>query len=396
MKGKIVLVDFWATWCGPCVAELPNVLDTYKKYHNKGFEVIGISLDEDEAALKSFIKKKKLPWPQYFDGLGWKNSIAKKYSIRSVPATFLIGKNGKVVGSNLRGSELGVAVARQLAGESASLTSIAYANSVKDIVDGIEKEKVTKFVAYLQANPKSDDRPDGLSHLITAYTNLGVTEKTESLLSEKYELLTNGKNVQDLNLIPLLHTTIEPILNALSTAGKIDDTRAFLAKVRKDTAGHEMFEIVEEFIDDFSAQLNGPDVGDVLEIAFTDLNGRKVDLAAMNGKVVLVDFWATWSGPYIAKLPKVLDAYKKYHDKGFEIIGISLDEDEVALKSFIKEKNLPWPQYFDGLGRNNSIAKKYSINLIPATYLIDQDGEIYARNVGEMLEPYLESLLIVK
>jgi thiol-disulfide isomerase/thioredoxin len=69
-KGKVVLVDFWATWCGPCRGELPNVLAAYKKYHDKGFEIIGISLDRDENALKSFIKENGMVWPQYFDGLG--------------------------------------------------------------------------------------------------------------------------------------------------------------------------------------------------------------------------------------------------------------------------------------------------------------------------------------
>ena len=69
-KGKVVLVDFWATWCGPCVAELPNVLQTYEKYHPKGFEIVGISLDSDKARLTSFLAQRKMTWRQYFDGKG--------------------------------------------------------------------------------------------------------------------------------------------------------------------------------------------------------------------------------------------------------------------------------------------------------------------------------------
>lgn len=113
-KGKIVLVDFWATWCGPCVAELPNVLQTYEKYHSKGFEVIGISLDSDKGKLTSFVKAKNMPWPQAFDGGGWKNKLAQQYNVRSIPATYLIGKDGKIIAANLRGPALEQAVAKAL------------------------------------------------------------------------------------------------------------------------------------------------------------------------------------------------------------------------------------------------------------------------------------------
>jgi thiol-disulfide isomerase/thioredoxin len=113
-KGKVVLVDFWATWCGPCVAELPNVLAVYKKYHDKGFEIIGISLDQDENALKNFMKEKGIVWPQYFDGKGWDSKLGKKYGIKSIPMTFLLDQEGKIVAKELRGSSLDEQLAKLL------------------------------------------------------------------------------------------------------------------------------------------------------------------------------------------------------------------------------------------------------------------------------------------
>ena len=103
MRGKVVLIDFWATWCGPCVAELPNVLKAYKELHPKGFEIVGISLDSDKAKLESFVKDKGMEWPQFFDGKGWKNEIATTYDIHSIPAMWLVDQKGMVIDTAARG-----------------------------------------------------------------------------------------------------------------------------------------------------------------------------------------------------------------------------------------------------------------------------------------------------
>jgi peroxiredoxin len=116
-KGKLVLIDFWATWCGPCVAELPNVLKTYEKYHGKGLEIIGISLDKDKDKLSKFIAEKNMTWQQYFDGQGWQSKLAAKYGVNSIPATYLLDKEGIIIAKNLRGDALDKAVANALGGK---------------------------------------------------------------------------------------------------------------------------------------------------------------------------------------------------------------------------------------------------------------------------------------
>jgi peroxiredoxin len=102
LRGKVVLLDFWATWCGPCVQEVPNVVATYRKLHEKGFEIIGISLDQDKDALLHFTEEHGMTWPQYFDGEGWKNKISTQFGIRSIPAMWLLDRKGMVVSTNAR------------------------------------------------------------------------------------------------------------------------------------------------------------------------------------------------------------------------------------------------------------------------------------------------------
>jgi len=105
-KNKVVLVDFWASWCGPCRVEMPNVVEAYKKYKSKGFEIVGVSLDESKDDWNKAIKDMKMNWPQMSDLKGWQSDLGAVYSVQSIPFTLLIDQDGKIIAQNLRGEEL--------------------------------------------------------------------------------------------------------------------------------------------------------------------------------------------------------------------------------------------------------------------------------------------------
>lgn len=116
-KGKVVLIDFWAAWCNPCRMEMPNVMKTYEELHKKGFEIIGVSLDNEREKFQGYLKDNpKMEWPQLYDGKYWMSEYARLYAVNSIPATFLVDRKGIIRFKNVRGDKLGEAI-MELLGE---------------------------------------------------------------------------------------------------------------------------------------------------------------------------------------------------------------------------------------------------------------------------------------
>jgi thiol-disulfide isomerase/thioredoxin len=116
-QNKLVLIDFWASWCGPCIRELPNVVKAYERFHDKGLEIVGVSLDKDKARWLAAIEQTGQKWPQMSDLKGWDCAGAQIYGIQSIPANVLIDSQGKIVARDLRGDALLEEIESRLAAE---------------------------------------------------------------------------------------------------------------------------------------------------------------------------------------------------------------------------------------------------------------------------------------
>jgi thiol-disulfide isomerase/thioredoxin len=275
-----------------------------------------------------------------------------------------------------------------------ALPGLAGAETAQQIMERFENQKLAALQEYVRANPQADDVSAATDAVIEGLVRLGREKDALPLLVKKYDRLSAQKDVA---LPQLFGEVIAPVAELHSKTGQRQEGEAFLERVKKDFAAHEDAERVAQAVAQLQTMLGAPQIGDRLAIKFTATDQREVDLAKLKGKVVLVDFWASWCGPCVREMPNVVRAYEQFHDQGFEIIGISLDEDKAAFERFVAARKLAWPQFFDGKGWENEWVRQYGIQGIPATFLIAKDGTIAATNVrGEELAKKVAELLAAK
>jgi thiol-disulfide isomerase/thioredoxin len=152
------------------------------------------------------------------------------------------------------------------------------------------------------------------------------------------------------------------------------------------------------------ARLHGPRepgewVGKPFDLEFTDaITGTPISMKKLKGKIVVIDFWATWCGPCVAEMPKMKELYAKYREQGVEFVGVSLDQPIEqggleSLKKFVKEKEIAWPQYYQGKGWKGEFSVSWKIHSIPRVFVVDQEGKLYSVDARGKLETIIPDLL---
>ncbi len=542
-KGKYVLVDFWATWCGPCLQELPNVRKNYTAYHPKGFEVIGVSLDSELEDLTRFLSLQGPPWTtvisqELFEKKKVENGmvanpVAVASGVQAIPFVVLLDKEGNVDSLHLRGPRLEARL-KELLGEPAEKPAAEEETpmSPKEKLEGLEKElnelrKDAKKAAEKTAEKPAEEKPaakaeepkpevgggcgaaveeekkeaaedeskvnpysarPGLSsEKLVAYIEKMLDKPksiqarpgfTEAVVEACDRVLTVNPAAKETEILTAAEAKFETLHKKACTGDDACDKAlvaftdqmkadarprvarqvAFFQHERKVLHGAELAadkipDLLKELKDYYAAEkltskhlrmasstvalINKLDSGDEREKLFaefgglfakagdkelarygkklaqkpeaeaSDLVGKELELDAATssgnpfkwgdyrGKVVLVDFWATWCGPCRKEMPHVKELYEKLNAQGFTVVGVSLDKDQEALAAYLAENQIPWENLAGD--ETQELAQKYGVRGIPTMMAVGKDGKILgvSHNVGSLI-PLIEKALAAK
>jgi thiol-disulfide isomerase/thioredoxin len=433
-RGKVVIIQFSFKGCGPCEAMYPDLRELQKS-HAESLSILSIMADEKQQDTLDAISEGKLTWNVHWDGRN--GPIATRWAVRSFPTVYVIDTDGEVVANNMRGEELRDKVVQllddksqpvQLPSHSALLNEAGDTQQFENalgwtwVVTPIEKYPGARPHAYFEKVYKSiDDGPEPMRDTSDA----AEWDPFLALIEEGKD--REGKD-RGLVLSFVRPDTVRGIHRmrpiAIDTGGQRHELRAHMSVGSKGInlerwtsdaatlpASKVAYVGLEGLTDEgliIETEAAGeearklglsvlpiPTVGQPYRFTLTDSSGAPIDSELLHGKVVLLDFWASWCAPCIAKMPRLKELYDEHHGNGFEVIGLSLDTDDAARDKAIEENSMSWKQAV--VPKENDAqqlwCKAMGLRAIPRLLLVDREGILRADCDSSQLEAELTTVL---
>ncbi len=276
----------------------------------------------------------------------------------------------------------------------------------------------TVNILAIQLRLKND--PDIVAKLVPQYQALVATQacpleirrlaRMKLLVSEVQKLVGSGRpDPTQLIALDTLITTFQQQYESGKTLrdSPVPKLRSMQLGMLKELPQHDMFDdLVKRLLNDSNTQVVALALREQkesavmknlattpIDLSFTSMDAQLIDLKKMRGKVILVEFWATWDGPSRHEASHVVDLFNKFHEKGLEVVGISFDQDRYQLAEVTRDLGMYWPEYFDGTGWDNKIGQQYGINELPTLWLINKKGLVVSTNPSQDLDSLVAKLL---
>lgn len=442
-KGKWVLVDFWASWCGPCRGEIPNLKAAYEKYHSQGVDLLSVACWDKEPNTRKALEEEKMPWPQIINA---QNIATDAYGIIGIPQIILFAPDGRIAAKGLRGTMVDETIAKMLNSKAVitgKVEGVAEGSKVKLYENGNFMEKESNRV-LAETTVKNGEYRFDYNTLGTVKVGFISTEKGHGGIiiepgnirmdfpaDTKAKVFATGTPLNEgLKKYEEEHDALMAAINKATEGLDQSDYNTYLKKANEARAKFkqpvkEMFErnlrpnmgnalgdyvlyfysmssepkeavkmLDERGSDDYlyrpligyakklrtSSSFNVGDKFRDFTVADGNMDGTKVSLSDYvgKGKVVLVDFWASWCGWCRRETPNLKTVYDKYKDKNFTVLGLAVQDKKEATLKAIKEDGPTWPQI---LNCGDVPMKLYGIDGIPQIMLFDTDGKLLARDL---------------
>lgn len=415
-KHDYTLLNFWASWSRKSREENPELVKIYNKYNKKGFEIVGVSLDEDNALWKKAVKEDKLSWIQLCDFKKWESSSAQTYMIKEVPSNVLIDREGKIIAFNLSTEELAMQL-KELTAESGFTISgriegiqegkisleLLLENGKKElikskVVNGFfefsgKVERTCMVIIYLPSSI-------GEISFFMNNENIEITGKSDNL--EKISIRGSSANDEFLQIANRCNRQKNPMQCLMNYVNENKSSvyspfivTSYLAPYLKTSELREIYSTLEgEAKNMYQYDLLGKHI---LELDKEEQVGEKIrnftlentksesvslmDIAQKN-KYTLIHFWASWDNKSLMQIKDLRQLYKRFRKDGLEIVSVSLDDSKTAWKNTISVEKMDWVNLSDLKRWSSVIVKLFDLTHIPQNILIDSKGNIIAKNLN--------------